>query len=229
MSELDPAAAWRALPKNLQTELRADPTQPLSDDLLRRFGQIVDDHDLPVYWRPDPESAYSARGIHRHTLTILNWIAANWRRKPGGAREKHMDLEQEELTPWTQTQLDAVVRDVGSLPDDYRDFVLRIGTGDVRLHLFPRADAVADKFLDASDIVGRGGGFDGWIRDTYIPVVRGNGGALAIRLSDGKVFFADYDKGAAMGLDDESSEDIMREYAQSWSEVVQQIPSWKLV
>ncbi|MBV0918233.1 hypothetical protein KC238_13330 [Mycobacteroides chelonae] len=140
-----------------------------------------------------------------------------------------MDLHQESLTTWTQAQVEEVVQAVGSLPCDYRDFVLRVGTGDIRLHLFPRTGAVADKFLDASDIVGRGGGFDGWIPNTYITVVRGNGGALAIRVSDVKVFFADYDKGAEMGLDHESSEDVMSEYAQSWSEIVQQIPSWKII
>lgn len=64
MSELDPAAVWRALPKALQAELRADPNQPLSDDLLRRFDQIVDDHDLPVFWRADPDSAYTRHRLH---------------------------------------------------------------------------------------------------------------------------------------------------------------------
>lgn len=64
MTELDLAAVWRALPKGLQAELRADPDQLLSDDLLRRFGQIVDDHDLPVFWRPDPDSAYTQHRLH---------------------------------------------------------------------------------------------------------------------------------------------------------------------
>ncbi|MBN7483766.1 MULTISPECIES: hypothetical protein [Mycobacteroides] len=68
MSELDPAAVWRALPKALpkalQAELRADPDQTLSDDLLRRFGQIVDDKDLPVFWRADPDSAYTRHRLH---------------------------------------------------------------------------------------------------------------------------------------------------------------------
>ncbi|RIS84278.1 hypothetical protein [Mycobacteroides abscessus] len=64
MTELDPAAVWRALPKTLQAELRADPNQPLSDDLLRRFGQIVDDKDLAVFWRPDPDSAYARHRLH---------------------------------------------------------------------------------------------------------------------------------------------------------------------
>ncbi|RIS81284.1 hypothetical protein [Mycobacteroides abscessus] len=64
MSELDPAAVWRALPKALQAELRSAADQPLSDDLLRRVGQIVDDHDLPVFWRPDPDSAYTQHHLH---------------------------------------------------------------------------------------------------------------------------------------------------------------------
>jgi hypothetical protein len=64
VTELDPAAVWRALPKTLQTELRANPNQPLSDDLLRRFDQIVDDHDLPVFWRADPDSAYTRHRLH---------------------------------------------------------------------------------------------------------------------------------------------------------------------
>lgn len=64
MSELDPAAVWRALPKALQAELRSAADQPLSDDLLRRFGQIVDDHDLPVFWRADPDSAYTRHRLH---------------------------------------------------------------------------------------------------------------------------------------------------------------------
>lgn len=140
-----------------------------------------------------------------------------------------MELDQETLTPWTQTQRDHVAQQVGSLPSDYREFVLRVGTGDVRLHVLPGTEVVVDKFLDASDITGRGGGFDGWIPDAYIPVVRGNGGALAIRLADGVVFLADYDKGAAMGLDEDASEQIMTEYARSWSEIVQQIPSWERV
>ncbi|MBV0918232.1 hypothetical protein KC238_13325 [Mycobacteroides chelonae] len=55
---------WRALPKTLQAELRRAPQQPLSDDLLRRFGQIVDDRDLPVFWRPDPDSAYTRYRLH---------------------------------------------------------------------------------------------------------------------------------------------------------------------
>lgn len=140
-----------------------------------------------------------------------------------------MDIGEEALMPWTRAQLDEVLRQVGSLPSDYRDFALRSGTGDVRLHVLPGTEVVIDKFLDASDITGRGGGFDGWIPDAYIPVVRGNGGALAIRLADGVVFLADYDKGAAMGLDEDASEDIMSEYARSWSEIVEQMPSWELL
>lgn len=64
VTELDAAAVWRALPKALQAELRSAADQPLSDDLLRRFAQIVDDHDLPVFWRGDPDSAYTRHRLH---------------------------------------------------------------------------------------------------------------------------------------------------------------------
>ncbi|MDO3312597.1 MULTISPECIES: hypothetical protein [Mycobacteroides] len=64
MTELDPAAVWRALPKTLQAELRSDPKRPLNDDLLRKCGQIIDDRDLPVFWRPDPDSAYAQHCLH---------------------------------------------------------------------------------------------------------------------------------------------------------------------
>ncbi|WP_078309249.1 MULTISPECIES: hypothetical protein [unclassified Mycobacterium] len=64
MTELDPAAVWRAMPKTLQAELRRHPEQPLSDDLLRHCGQVVDDHDLPVFWRPDPHSSYTEHRLH---------------------------------------------------------------------------------------------------------------------------------------------------------------------
>ncbi|MDO2961037.1 hypothetical protein P5V95_15870 [Mycobacteroides abscessus subsp. abscessus] len=77
MTELDPAAVWRALPTNLQAQLRGDPHQLLSDDLLRRCGQVADDHDLPALWRPDPDNrlhpaplASGASGVHRQTLTL---------------------------------------------------------------------------------------------------------------------------------------------------------------
>lgn len=55
---------WRALPTNLQAQLRGDPHQLLSDDLLRRCGQVADDHDVPVFWRPDPDSAYTQHRLH---------------------------------------------------------------------------------------------------------------------------------------------------------------------
>lgn len=64
VTELDAPAVWRALPKNLQAELRSAADQPLSDDLLRRCGQAVDDHDLPVFWRPDPDSSYTQHRLH---------------------------------------------------------------------------------------------------------------------------------------------------------------------
>ncbi|WP_236741496.1 hypothetical protein [Mycobacteroides abscessus] len=71
MTELDAAAVWRALPKALQAELRSAADQPLSDDLLRRFGQIVDDHDLPVFWRGDPDSSYTQ---HRLLPALVAYI-----------------------------------------------------------------------------------------------------------------------------------------------------------
>lgn len=70
VTELDPAALWRALPKNLQAELRAAYDQPLSDELLRRCAQVVDDHDLPVFWRPDPHSSYTEHRLHPALVTF---------------------------------------------------------------------------------------------------------------------------------------------------------------
>lgn len=58
------AAVWQALPPALQTELRRRPGQPLSDDLLRRCGEVIDERDLPVFWRPDPASDYTQHVLH---------------------------------------------------------------------------------------------------------------------------------------------------------------------
>ncbi|MDM2419344.1 hypothetical protein PP577_17100 [Mycobacteroides abscessus] len=64
MTELNPAAIWQSLPRELRTELRRRPGRPLSDDLLRRCGQVIDEHDLPVFWRPDPDSDYTQHVLH---------------------------------------------------------------------------------------------------------------------------------------------------------------------
>jgi hypothetical protein len=36
----------------------------LSDDLLRRCGKVIDERDLPVFWRPDPASDYTQHVLH---------------------------------------------------------------------------------------------------------------------------------------------------------------------
>ncbi|WP_235659069.1 hypothetical protein [Mycobacteroides abscessus] len=64
MTELNVAAIWQSLPQALQTELRRHPGLPLSDDLLRRCGEVIDERDLPVFWRPDPASDYTQHVLH---------------------------------------------------------------------------------------------------------------------------------------------------------------------
>ncbi|CPY90983.1 Uncharacterised protein [Mycobacteroides abscessus] len=72
MTELDPAIVWRALPKALQAQLRSAPDQLLSDDVLRKCGQNVDDYDLPVFWRPDPDSAYTQHRLHPALVAYID-------------------------------------------------------------------------------------------------------------------------------------------------------------
>lgn len=139
-----------------------------------------------------------------------------------------MDLTEQSLTKWTQTQVDEVARAVGPLPDDYRDFVLQVGTGSLYPHrILPGTGAIVTCFSDPIDLLEKDGGFDLWISNDYLLVMKGDGGALTIRKSDGRVFFANYDKGVAMGLDVDPSEDIMSEYAPGWSAIIEQIPTWK--
>ncbi|WP_237082086.1 hypothetical protein [Mycobacteroides abscessus] len=64
MTKLDPATIWQSLPKELQAELRGRPGKPLSDDLLCRCGLVVDERNLPVFWRPDPASDYTQHILH---------------------------------------------------------------------------------------------------------------------------------------------------------------------
>ncbi|AMW19354.1 MULTISPECIES: hypothetical protein [Mycobacteroides] len=64
MTELGAAAVWKAIPQELQTELRRRLGQPLSDDLLRRCGEVIGERDLPVFWRPDPASDYTRHVLH---------------------------------------------------------------------------------------------------------------------------------------------------------------------
>ncbi|TDZ80121.1 hypothetical protein DE4585_03872 [Mycobacteroides salmoniphilum] len=64
MTAIDPAAIWRALPKDLQTDLRKHKDETLSDDLLRRCGHAVDERDVPVFWRPDPDTAFTRHRLH---------------------------------------------------------------------------------------------------------------------------------------------------------------------
>ncbi|WP_074347341.1 hypothetical protein [Mycobacteroides abscessus] len=64
MTELNTATVWQSLPQELQTELRKHTNRPLSDDLLRRCAQVSDERDLPVFWRPDPDSDYTQHVLH---------------------------------------------------------------------------------------------------------------------------------------------------------------------
>ncbi|WP_286151403.1 MULTISPECIES: hypothetical protein [unclassified Mycobacterium] len=66
---LNAAAIWRAFPKDPQTQLRAHLGEPLTDDLLRRCGRVIDDHDLPVSWRPDPASDYAQHTLHPELIS----------------------------------------------------------------------------------------------------------------------------------------------------------------
>lgn len=72
MTAIDSGALWRALPKELQTDLREHGDRPLSDDLLRRCGLVVDERDIPVFWRPDPDTAFTCHRLHPDLVRYLS-------------------------------------------------------------------------------------------------------------------------------------------------------------
>jgi hypothetical protein len=138
-----------------------------------------------------------------------------------------VDLADEELTPWTIDELRSVEASIGRLPESYENFVLTVGTGDLLPHLLPGKGVLVDTLNSSLSVANRSSGFDSWIPKGYAPVVSaGGGGALAIRLDDGAVYFADYDQAARLGLE-EPSEEIMSRYADSWAQVVESMPSWQ--
>ncbi|MGV0585659.1 hypothetical protein ABQE45_18120 [Mycobacteroides chelonae] len=69
--ELDPATIWRALPEALKKALRQHGSDPLSDALLRQCSQAVEEHDTPVFWRPDPATDFTQYRLHPLLIDYL--------------------------------------------------------------------------------------------------------------------------------------------------------------
>ncbi|NKY20790.1 SMI1/KNR4 family protein [Tsukamurella spumae] len=137
-----------------------------------------------------------------------------------------MPFENDGLVPWTPEQVQEVEEQIGPLPQEYRDFVLAVGTGDFSPRVVPSAGIIVDGFLSPLYVANRGGGFDAWVPAEYVPVVSGSGGALAIKTGTGEVFIANYDRGVDLGLEDDPSEEIMSRFLDSWNLLVDQMGSW---
>lgn len=70
-SEFDPGAIWRKLPKDLKEQLQANSSRPLTDELLRKCHQAAEAAELPVFWRPDPETDYRQYRLHPDLAAYL--------------------------------------------------------------------------------------------------------------------------------------------------------------
>ncbi|MCS3782079.1 hypothetical protein [Tsukamurella ocularis] len=137
----------------------------------------------------------------------------------------NIDDEKSDLTPWTASEVADVEGVVGALPAAYRRFVLEYGHGYFTSQGLPRTDAVVGKFIEPMFVMHKTG-FAEWIPASYYPVIGGTGGGLAIERGTGCIYFADYDLGAELGLESESSEDIMSKYSDSWEALEEEMRSW---
>lgn len=91
----------------------------------------------------------------------------------------------------------------------------------------PGSEVLINEFNPPKYVESRSGGFDSWIPGGYVPVISGNGGALAIEVATGAIFLANYDLGVEIGLEDEgTSEEIMSQYADSWDSLCESMGSW---
>lgn len=67
----DPELIWRALPVELKLQLHTLAADLLTDDLLTRCLAAAVDNDIPVFWRPDPVSGYTAHRLHPALITHI--------------------------------------------------------------------------------------------------------------------------------------------------------------
>lgn len=141
-------------------------------------------------------------------------------------------------TPWSTSEVSEVERFIGGpLPGELRDFLVTTGAGDFGEHVVPNSgdNGIARYIYGPNEVTGgyevEGGDFE-YIPRKYLPIIAGGGGAFCIGLEGearGRMYWADFDL-AHQELDEgESSEMILSRSADSWNELIAQIPGWPTV
>lgn len=67
---IDSASIWQQLPLSLKTKLQGLYNGILDDNLLTDCIRAVDQHDIPVFWRPSPET-FTQHRLHSDFLVYI--------------------------------------------------------------------------------------------------------------------------------------------------------------